>query len=102
MGSPPPTGLKKAVLNFRSVNSIVIPAAKTDKDNNNNTAVIHIDHTNKGILSLPMCFNLIVLIVTIKFIAPVNDDFTISDNPVNIARSTPGPGCTITEDKEDI
>ena len=89
------------VLKFRSVNSIVIPAAKTGKDNNNNTP-IHIDHTNKGILSLPMCFNLIVLMVTIKFIAPVNDDFTISNNPVNIARSTPGPGCTITEDKVDI
>ena len=39
---------KKVVLKFRSVNSIVIPAAKTGKDNNNKKAVINTDQTNKG------------------------------------------------------
>ena len=33
-GSPPPAGLKKELLKLRSVNNIVIPAAKTGNDNN--------------------------------------------------------------------
>ena len=49
--TPPPTGLKKEVLKFLSVNNIVIPPAKTGKDNNNKNAVIKIDQTNKGQLS---------------------------------------------------
>lgn len=39
IGSPPPEGSKKEVLKFLSVNNIVIAAANTGKDNNNETAV---------------------------------------------------------------
>jgi len=49
MGSPPPAGSKKVVLRFRSVSSIVIPAAKTGKDRRRSTAVISTDHTNRGV-----------------------------------------------------
>ena len=38
MGSPPPAGSKNVVFRFRSVRSIVIPAA-----------VIRTDHTNQGV-----------------------------------------------------
>jgi hypothetical protein len=36
------------VLKFRSVKSIVIPPAKTGKDNNNKNAVIKTAQANKG------------------------------------------------------
>lgn len=49
MGSPPPAGSKKVVFRFRSVSNIVIPAAKTGRDNRSKTAVIRTDQTNKGV-----------------------------------------------------
>ena len=48
MGSPPPAGSKKVVFRFRSVRSIVIPAARTGRDRRRRTAVMRTDHTNKG------------------------------------------------------
>jgi len=69
MGSPPPDGSKKLVLNFRSVNNIVKPPANTGKANNNKKAVINIDHTNKDNLTI-LKFPFIFIIVVIKFIAP--------------------------------
>ena len=39
-------------IQFLSVKSIVIPPANTGKDNNNKKAVIKIDHTNNGSLSI--------------------------------------------------
>src|ERR1700712_636066 len=46
IGSPPPATSKNEVLKFLSVNTIVIPPAKTGKDNNNKTAVITTAHAN--------------------------------------------------------
>lgn len=40
IGSPPPVGSKNVVLKCLSVNNIVIAAAETGEDNNNNIAVI--------------------------------------------------------------
>jgi hypothetical protein len=48
MGSPPPAISKNEVLKFLSVNNIVIPPARTGKDNNNNTAVITTAQPNKA------------------------------------------------------
>jgi hypothetical protein len=48
MGSPPPATSKKDVLKFLSVNIIVIPPAKTGKDNNSNTAVTITAHPNNA------------------------------------------------------
>lgn len=49
MGSPPPAGSKKVVFKFRSVNSIVIPAASTGSERSSSTAVTNTDHTNRGV-----------------------------------------------------
>lgn len=49
MGSPPPAGSKKVVFKLRSVNNMVIPAARTGSDNNSKTAVIRTDHTKRGV-----------------------------------------------------
>ena len=87
MGSPPPAGLKKELLKLRSVNNIVIPAASTGKDNNNNTAVTNTAQTNKGIKFIFIPGTLIFNTVAIKLIAP-----KIDDNPaickLKIAKST--------------
>lgn len=42
-------GSKKVVLRFRSVNSIVMPAAKTGRERSSRIAVIRTDQTNKGV-----------------------------------------------------
>lgn len=49
IGSPPPAGSKKVVFRFRSVNSIVMPAASTGSESRSSTAVISTDHTNRGV-----------------------------------------------------
>lgn len=49
MGSPPPAGSKNVVLRFRSVRSIVIPAARTGNERSRRTVVTSKDHTNKGV-----------------------------------------------------
>jgi hypothetical protein len=57
-------------LKFLSVKSIVIPPARTGKDNNNKTAVITTAHPNKANLCNLIPGLLIFNIVVIKFIAP--------------------------------
>jgi len=49
MGSPPPAGSKKVVFRFRSVSSIVIPAASTGRESKRRTAVIRTAHTKRGV-----------------------------------------------------
>lgn len=49
IGSPPPAGSKKVVFKFRSVRSIVIPAARTGSERSKSTAVIRTDQTNNGV-----------------------------------------------------
>lgn len=49
IGSPPPEGSKNVVFKFRSVRSIVIPAARTGRDNRSRTAVTKTAHTNNGV-----------------------------------------------------
>lgn len=51
MGSPPPVGSKKVVFRFRSVNSIVIPPARTGSERRRSTVVSTTDQTNRGIRS---------------------------------------------------
>jgi hypothetical protein len=78
------------VLKFLSVKSIVIAAAKTGKDSNNNTAVITTAHPNKDNLCNLIPGVLILIIVVIKFIAP--NKLLIPDKcNANIAKSTLGP-----------
>jgi hypothetical protein len=58
------------VLKFLSVKTIVIPPAKTGKDNNSRTAVTTTAHPNKASLCNLIPGLLIFNIVVIKFIAP--------------------------------
>lgn len=74
MGSPPPAGSKKVVFRFRSVSSIVIPAANTGSERSRRTAVISTDHTNKGVWYWVMAGGFILMIVVIKLIAPRIED----------------------------
>jgi hypothetical protein len=78
------------VLKFLSVSNIVIPAANTGNDNNNNIAVMNTDHTNKGNLCILNPGALILIIVVIKLL-----ELNIEDAPakckLNIAKSTDPP-----------
>lgn len=74
MGSPPPAGSKKEVLRFRSVRSIVIPAASTGSDSKRSTAVIKTAQTNKGVWYCVIAGGFILIIVVIKLIAPKIDE----------------------------
>jgi hypothetical protein len=78
------------VLKFLSVNTIVIPPAKTGKDNNNKTAVITTAHPNKANLCSLIPGVLIFTIVVIKFIAP-NKLLTPERCKAKMAKSTLGP-----------
>lgn len=92
MGSPPPAGSKNVVLRFRSVRSIVIPAAKTGRDRSNRTAVIKTDQTNKGVWYWERAGGFILIIVVMKLIAPRIDE-TPARWREKIARSTEAPAC---------
>jgi hypothetical protein len=90
MGSPPPTGSKKVVLKFRSVNSIVRAAAKTGREKANKKEVIRTDQTNKGTLDQDIPLTFILKIVTIKLIAPKIEEIPATCN-LRIPKSTAGP-----------
>lgn len=74
IGSPPPAGSKKVVFKFRSVKSIVMPAARTGRDNNRRTAVISTAQTNRGVWYCEIAGGFILIIVVIKLIAPKIED----------------------------
>lgn len=90
MGSPPPAGSKKVVFRFRSVNSIVIPAASTGSDSKRRTAVISTDQTNSGVWYWERAGGFILMIVVIKLIAPRIDD-TPARCREKIVKSTEAP-----------
>jgi len=77
-------------LKLRSVNTIVIPPARTGSDNNNKTAVITTAHANNINLCNLIPGLLILNVVVIKFIAPSKLDTPDKCNP-NMAKSTLGP-----------
>ncbi|KAB0392516.1 hypothetical protein E2I00_014687 [Balaenoptera physalus] len=85
-------GSKKVVFRFRSVNSMVIPAARTGKDNRSNTAVIRTDHMNSGVWYWVIAGGFMLIIVVIKLMAQ-----RIEDTPAKcrekIVRSTEAPAC---------
>jgi len=70
MGSPPPAGSKKVVLRFRSVRSIVMPAANTGRERSRRTAVIKTAHTNKGVWNWVRAGGFMLMMVVMKLIAP--------------------------------
>jgi len=90
MGSPPPAGLKKDVLKFRSVRSIVIAPARTGSERSNKIAVSNTDHTKRGIRSSNMPGVRILITVVIKFAEPKIDEAPARWRE-KIAKSTEGP-----------
>lgn len=90
IGSPPPAGAKKVVLKCRSVNSIVIPAARAGSATTSNTEVISTLHTNNGIRNNVIPAGLIFTIVTIILIAPIIDEAP-ARCMLSIAKSTEAP-----------
>jgi hypothetical protein len=82
--------LKKDVLKLRSVNNIVIAPAKTGKDKSNSTAVIKIAQTNNGIFCKLIPLTRIFNEVTIKLIAPNNEEVP-EICKLKIAKSTEPP-----------
>jgi|TARA_B110000444_G_scaffold260226_1_gene306428 hypothetical protein len=62
------------VLKLRSVNNIVIAPANTGKESNKRNAVINTAQTNKGVLFAVIPGARILVIVTIKLIAPKIDE----------------------------
>lgn len=55
---------------FRSVNNIVMPAARTGNDRRSRTAVIITDHTNRGVWYWVMAGGFMLMHVVMKLIAP--------------------------------
>jgi hypothetical protein len=78
------------VLKFLSVNNIVIPPAKTGKDNNNKIAVIKTAQTNRGNLCIVIPGALIFNIVVIKLDAP-SIELIPAKCKLKIAKSTEPP-----------
>lgn len=70
IGSPPPAGSKKEVFKFRSVKSMVIPAARTGRDRSRRTAVIRTAHTKSGVWYWEIAGGFMLIIVVMKLIAP--------------------------------
>ena len=90
MGSPPPAGSKKVVFRFRSVKSMVIPAAKTGSDRRRRTAVMRTAHTNRGVWYCEMAGGFMLIIVVMKLIAPRIDEMPARWRE-KIVRSTDAP-----------
>lgn len=78
------------VFRFRSVSSMVIPAARTGKDRRSKTAVIRTAHTNKGVWNCEMAGGFILMIVVIKLIAPKIEEIPARWSE-KIVRSTEAP-----------
>lgn len=78
------------VFRFRSVRSMVIPAARTGRERSRRTAVTKTAQTNRGVWYWEMAGGFILIIVVIKLIAP-----RIEDTPARwsekIVRSTEAP-----------
>jgi hypothetical protein len=78
------------VLKLRSVKSIVIPPAKTGKDNNNKIAVTKTAQPNNGTLCNTCPGIRIFITVVMKFIAPSRDDIPARCSE-KMAKSTDPP-----------
>jgi len=70
----------------------VIAPAKTGKDRSNKTAVTSTDQQKSGSRDIDIPRARILMIVTIKLIAPAIDEAPAKCK-LNIARSTEGPEC---------
>jgi hypothetical protein len=77
-------------LKFLSVSNIVIAPASTGNDSKSKNAVIKTAQTNNGVLWAVIPGDLMLIIVTMKLIAPRIED-TPAKYKLNIAKSTDAP-----------
>ena len=75
---------------FRSVKSIVMPAARTGRDRRRSTAVIRTAHTNRGVWYWVIAGGFILIMVVIKLIAPRIDEIPARCRE-KIVKSTEAP-----------
>lgn len=78
------------VFRFRSVSSMVMPAASTGSDSSRRTAVIRTDHTNRGVWYCERAGGFMLMAVVIKLMAPRMEE-TPARWREKIARSTEAP-----------
>ena len=78
------------VFRFRSVKSIVMPAARTGRDRRRSTAVIRTAHTNRGVWYWVIAGGFILIMVVIKLIAPRIDEIPARCRE-KIVKSTEAP-----------
>lgn len=75
---------------FRSVSSIVIPAANTGRDRRRSTAVTSTAQTNKGVWYCEIAGGFMLMIVVMKLIAPKIDEIPARWSE-KMAKSTDAP-----------
>jgi len=90
IGSPPPVGSKKDVLQLRSIISIVRAPAKTGRARIRRPTVTRTDQINRGIFSVGIPSIRLFKIVVVKLIAPIKDE-TPARWRAKIVKSTAGP-----------
>lgn len=78
------------VFRFRSVRSIVIPAANTGNDRSKSTAVINTAQTNRGVWYCEIAGGFILIIVVIKLMAPKIEEIPAKCSE-KMVRSTDAP-----------
>lgn len=78
------------VFKFRSVKSIVIPAARTGRARRRSTAVIRTAHTNRGVWYWEMAGGFMLVMVVMKLIAPRIEEIPAKWRE-KIVRSTDAP-----------
>jgi len=80
------------VFRFRSVRSIVIPAASTGSERRRSTAVIRTAQTKRGVWYCVIAGGFMLIIVVMKLMAPRIDE-TPARWSEKIVRSTEAPAC---------
>ena len=78
------------VFRFRSVSSIVMPAASTGSESSRSTAVIRTDHTNRGVWYCDRAGGFMLVAVVMKLIAPRMEEIPARWSE-KMARSTDAP-----------
>lgn len=78
------------VFRFRSVSSIVMPAASTGSESSRRTAVIRTDHTNRGVWYCDRAGGFMLVAVVMKLIAPRMEEIPARWSE-KMARSTDAP-----------
>ena len=97
IGSPPPTAAKNVVLKWRSVNSIVIPAANAGRATTRRIDVMRTDQTKSGMRNSVIPAGRMFTIVTIMLIAPRIDEAPAMCL-LRMAKSTDAPAWAVIDD----